>query len=91
METLDEVKTITKEVKGPVSIAAGMPYNIRNFSIADLRDFRVARVSLPTLLIYSSLKALQQSINYIKDYNILKILEDGFLYGIGDLKDLLDH
>jgi 2-methylisocitrate lyase-like PEP mutase family enzyme len=50
VETLDEVKALTKEVKGLVSIAAGMPYNIKNFSIADLRNCGVARVSLPTLL-----------------------------------------
>jgi 2-methylisocitrate lyase-like PEP mutase family enzyme len=90
VETLDEVKALTKEVKGLVSIAAGMPYNIRNFSIADLRNCGVARVSLPTLLIYSSLKALQRSINYIKEDNILKMLEEDFLYQIRDLKELLD-
>jgi len=56
VETLDEVETIIKEVKGPVSIAAGMPYNIKNFSIADLDRLGVARVSIPTLLIYSSLR-----------------------------------
>lgn len=91
VKTLDEVKTITKEVKGPVSIAAGMPYNIRNFSIADLRDSGVARVSLPTLLIYSSLKAIQRSINYMKEDNMLKILEEGLLYKVKDLKELLDR
>jgi 2-methylisocitrate lyase-like PEP mutase family enzyme len=91
VKTLDEVKTITKEVKGPVSIAAGMPYNIRNFSIADLRDSGVARVSLPTLLIYSSLKAIQRSINYMKEDNMLKILEEGLLYKVKDLKEILDR
>ena len=32
VKTLEEVKTLNKEVKGPISIAAGMPYNINNFS-----------------------------------------------------------
>lgn len=50
METLDEVKQITKEVKGPVSIAAGLPYNIKNFTLNDLENCGVARISLPTLL-----------------------------------------
>jgi 2-methylisocitrate lyase-like PEP mutase family enzyme len=90
VETLDEIKTITKEVKGPVSIAAGMPYNIRNFNIADLRNSGVARVSLPTLLIYTSLKALQKSIDYIKEDNMQKILEKDFLYGLDNLKELLE-
>ena len=91
VETLDEVKTITKEVKGPVSIAAGMPYNIRNFTIADLRDSGVARVSLPTLLIYSSLNALQRSLYYVKEDNMLKILEKDLLIGLDDLKKLLEN
>jgi 2-methylisocitrate lyase-like PEP mutase family enzyme len=90
VETLDEIKTITKEVKGPVSIAAGMPYNIRNFTIADLRNSGVARVSLPTLLIYTSLKALQRSIDYMTEDNMQKILEKDFLYGLDDLKELLE-
>ena len=60
VETLEEVRILNKEIKGPISIAAGMPYNINNFSIEDLENIGVARVSLPTLLIYSSMK----SINY---------------------------
>ncbi len=32
-ETLEEVETAVREVKGPVTIAAGMPYNINNFKI----------------------------------------------------------
>lgn len=66
---LDEDETITKEVKGPVSIAAGMPYNINNFSIADLWKLGVTRVSLPTLLILSSLRALKGSLNILKMIN----------------------
>lgn len=50
VETLDEVKQISKEVKGPVSIAAGLPYNIKNFTLNDLENCGVARISLPTLL-----------------------------------------
>jgi len=89
VETLDEVKTITKDVKGPISIAAGMPYNIKNFSISDLRDSGVARVSLPTLLIYSSLKALQKSLKYVKEDDMLKISEQDFLIELNDLQRLL--
>ena len=54
VETMDEVKIISREVKGPISIAAGMPYNIENFSINDLKKQGIARISLPTLLILSS-------------------------------------
>jgi len=33
VETLDEVKTLTQEVDGPISIAAGLYYNIKNFPL----------------------------------------------------------
>ena len=56
VETLEEAKTLVNQIKGPMSIAIGMPYNIKNLSIKNLKDLGIARVSLPTLLIYSSLK-----------------------------------
>ena len=34
--TLEQVKLLVKEISGPVSIAAGLPNNIRSFSIAEL-------------------------------------------------------
>ena len=89
VETLDEVKKIVREVKGPVSIAAGMPYNVKEFSIKDLVKCGVARVSLPTLLIYSSLQAINSSLKYLKDDKLSNFAENGSLYPYGDLKDLL--
>jgi len=89
VETLDEVKKITEEVKGPVSIAAGMPYNIRNFTIGDLKEYGVARVSLPTLLIFSSLSAIRKSLDFVNEDNMLKTT--GFLYPAGDLNELLNR
>jgi 2-methylisocitrate lyase-like PEP mutase family enzyme len=88
VETLDEVKRVAKEVKGPVSIAAGMPYNIRNFTIEDLEKCGVARVSLPTLLIYSSLGAIRKSLDFVNADSMLKATE--FLYSIVDLNELLN-
>ncbi|MEN6329877.1 MAG: isocitrate lyase/phosphoenolpyruvate mutase family protein [Methanobacteriaceae archaeon] len=88
VETLDEVKTITKEVNGPVSIAAGMPYNIENFTIADLEKLGVTRVSLPTLLILSSLGALQGSLNHLKDDKLMDLAKSSFI-SVEDLNDLL--
>lgn len=89
VETLDEVKRVTKEVKGPVSIAAGMPYNIRNFTIGDLKKYGVARVSLPTLLIFSSLSAIRKSLDFVNEDNMLKTTR--FLYPAGDLNELLNR
>lgn len=84
--TLDEVKQIVKGVKGPVSIAAGQPYNIKNFTIGDLHKLGVARVSLPTLLIYSSLQAINNSLHYLKEDNLVGASE--YLYRPGQLNEL---
>lgn len=89
VETLDEVKTIRQKVKGPISIAAGMPYNIKNFSIEDLKKQGIARVSLPVLLILSSIGSVKQSLNSINEDNILKILDNGLYYPIEDLNTIL--
>ncbi len=87
--TLDEVKQITKEVKGPVSIAAGQRYNIDNFTINDLRKLGVARVSLPTLLILSSLQAINNSLKYLNEDNLIEMDEKELLYPYDNLKNIL--
>jgi 2-methylisocitrate lyase-like PEP mutase family enzyme len=89
VETLDEVKTISQKVKGPVSIAAGMPYNIKNFSIKDLKKQGIARVSLPVLLILSSMASIKQSLNSINEDNMLETFDNGSYYPIKDLNTLL--
>jgi 2-methylisocitrate lyase-like PEP mutase family enzyme len=89
VETLEEVKTLKKEVKGPLSVAAGMPYNIKNFSITDLEDLGVERVSLPTLLIYSSLGAIKNSLNHLKKDSLMELADNGLLCDIKYLNDLI--
>jgi 2-methylisocitrate lyase-like PEP mutase family enzyme len=89
-ETMDEVITITREVKGPVTIAAGMPYNLHNFSIADLKKYGVARISLPSLLVYSSLNAMKKSLLRVKEDDMGKLLDENHLYSVEDLKNLLN-
>ena len=89
VETLDEVKTIRRKVKGPISIAAGMPYNINNFSIEDLKKQGIARVSLPVLLILSSIGSIKQSLNSVNEDNILKNVNNGSYYPIKDLNAIL--
>lgn len=89
VETMDEVETIIKEVKGPVSIAAGMPYNIKNFSITNLEKLGVSRVSLPTLLILSSLGALKGSLEYLKNDRLMDLVKEHRFVSSEDLNDLL--
>lgn len=87
--TLEEVQTITREVKGPVTIAAGMPYNLQNFGISDLEKYGVARISLPSLLIYSSLKGMEKALRHVKMNEMKKLLENDDLYSVDDLTNLL--
>lgn len=87
--TLDEVEKIMKETKGPVSVAAGQPYNINEFSINDLKSLGVKRVSLPTLLILSSLHGMNQSLKYLKEDNLSKMLEEELFYPADRLNKLL--
>ncbi len=89
VQTMDEVKRIMKQVKGPVSIAAGMPYNIREFSVNDLRQYGVARVSLPSLLIYSGLQAMNRTLEHVKDDDFNAIIDDELLYSPDKLRYLL--
>ena len=89
-ETMEEALTITREVKGPVTIAAGMPYNLHNFTIDDLKKCGVARISLPTLLVYSSLKAMEKSLDHVKNDDMVKMLQENELYPVEDLKNLLN-
>jgi len=70
--TLEQVKLLVKEIDGPVSIAAGLPNNIRSFSIAELRDCGVARVSLPTVAVYSAIAGMVRCLESISH-------SDGFL------------
>lgn len=65
--TLDEVKTLVREITGPVSIAAGLPYNINSFSINELKDCGVARISLPSIAIQSSIAGLFKTLKSIKE------------------------
>jgi len=87
--TLDEVTKIMKEVKGPVSIAAGQIYNINEFSIGDLKRCGVKRVSLPTLLLFSGLYGINESLNYLREDNLSKMLEENLFYPVDSLIKIL--
>jgi 2-methylisocitrate lyase-like PEP mutase family enzyme len=85
------VRVLTNEVMGPVSIAAGLPYNIHAFSIADLRREGVARVSLPSLTILSSIRAMTRTIQWIRDSEGFDGLSDSdILCSPDDIAYLLD-
>jgi 2-methylisocitrate lyase-like PEP mutase family enzyme len=65
-----------------------MPYNIENFSINDLKKQGISRISLPTLLILSSLGAIRKSLKSINEDNMFKTAKNGFQYPVHDLNSL---
>jgi len=58
IRTLDELRLFAREVAGPLSVAAGLPYNLGEFTVADCCEIGVARVSLPTVAVMSTVKAM---------------------------------
>lgn len=66
VKTKEEIKLLNKEINGPISITAGLQYNINSFNINDCREIGIARVSLPSTLILSSLAAQLKTLNNIK-------------------------
>lgn len=66
-QTLEEVKLFSKEINGPISIAAGLPYNIQEFSINHCIELGIARVSLPTFMILNSIDHMVKTLMDIKN------------------------
>lgn len=88
--TLEEAKTLVREVHGPISIAAGQPYNIREFCIDDLRMLGIARVSLPTLAIMSAIEATAKALSLIMEPDgFSRIIEEGLCASRETLAELL--
>jgi len=92
-KTLDEVKLLSKEINGPISIAAGLPYNIEEFSINDCIELGIARVSLPSFLISNSIGSMVKNLMAIKDTgNFNQGVQDNYLFSNGDiLKNIMNN
>lgn len=85
-KTLDELKLFAKEINGPISIAAGQPYNIEEFSIDDCIQLGIARVSLPAFMISNSIGYMIKNLKMIKDTgNFNQVIQDNNLLTNRDL------
>jgi 2-methylisocitrate lyase-like PEP mutase family enzyme len=90
--TIDEAKRIVDGIGGPVSIAAGMPYNIKTLTIGQLRACGVARVSLPAILVFSAIQAIMKTLSIIRDNDSFEeIIKEGLLCSPGDLLQVLSR
>lgn len=67
IQTLEEVALFSKEAHGPISVAAGLPYNLHEFSINDCRELGVARVSIPTCMVFSAIKGILKVLELVRD------------------------
>lgn len=92
-KTLDEIKLFSKEINGPISIAAGLSYNIQDFSINDCIELGIARVSLPAVMIFNSVGYMLKKLMDIKDTgNFNQMIQDNCLLSDGDLlKNIINN
>lgn len=79
VKTKDEIKLLNTEINGPLSIAAGLPYNIDKFDINDCREIGVARVSLPSVMIFASIKSQVGLLESIKEEGGFENIKDTLL------------
>ena len=87
--TLYEAKTLAEEIPGPLSIAAGLPYNLDTLSIDDLMNCGLARISLPAIAVFATIQAIKMSLRTIKEKNDLQDLKrNNLLCSIEDLANL---
>ncbi|WP_238881832.1 isocitrate lyase/phosphoenolpyruvate mutase family protein [Clostridium sp. YIM B02551] len=91
VKTLDEIKLLAKEIDGPISIAAGLPYNIQEFSINNCIDLGIARVSLPTFMILNSIGSMTKNLIQVKNTGSFlgTIRENSLLSDLDVLDDIL--
>jgi len=88
--TMAEVRFLMRAVHGPITIAAGMPYNIRAISLKALKDAGVARVSLPMVAIFSAIRAMTETLQSIRDTaDFADLLNANRLCGMEDIAALL--
>jgi 2-methylisocitrate lyase-like PEP mutase family enzyme len=88
--TIDEVKVLVRGVHGPITIAAGLPYNIENMSVAEIKACGVARVSLPSVAVFSAIQAIIRTLTAVRDSeNFSEILGENRLCPPAELAALL--
>ena len=86
---LEEAQLLVREIAGPVSIAAGMPNNM-NLSIPELKECGVARVSLPVLAVFASIRAITQTLSdVLAGENFPHIVERGMVCSMKEAAELL--
>jgi 2-methylisocitrate lyase-like PEP mutase family enzyme len=87
--TIVEARTLVKRIHGPLSVAAGLPYNIDKMSIGDLIECGVARISLPTVAIFSAIQAITRTLTAVRNsQDFSAVLREQWLCSSDMLKSL---
>ena len=71
--TIAEAKRVVDEIPGPVSIAAGLPYNISSLPLKALISMGPARISLPTVALFSAVHGIKENLAILmRDENVAR-------------------
>ena len=62
IKTIDEVREVLECVDAPLSVAAGLPYNVDSLPVDALVELGVARVSLPTIALSAARQAMADAL-----------------------------
>ena len=79
--SLAQVRRLVAGIRGPLSIAAGLASNAAAFSIADLIECGVARVSLPTLPLFAAIDGVRRALADVARTNVFSALPESVLSG----------
>ena len=86
VNTIEEARQLVRGIRGPVSIAAGLPNNIGTMSIRELRECGVARVSLPSIAVLAAAQAVRRTLSMIyRDGTFDEVMQQGLVCGMDEV------
>ena len=89
VRTPDEARELVAGIRGPVSIAAGLPYNAKTLPLAALRDCGVARISLPVVAVMAAVKAVKKTLSILNTTASLDaVLDENLLCQQQEVEDI---
>lgn len=91
VKTYEELKVLSEEIVGPVSIAAGQPYNGNEFSIYDCQELGIARVSLPTYVLFNSISSILNDLKLLKQDSKFEVLRKKNKFSSDSLNRIQRH
>lgn len=92
VKTAEEARLLVQEINGPISVAAGLVYNINDVSIKELRACGVARISLPTIAVLSAFAAIRHTLSVVRETEEFATLtQEGRVAGMDMVNQVLSR